>query len=59
VEDVEAAWVRATALGAEPVGTHGPVLIDAGPNAGMRAAYLRVPPDRHTLELFERVASSG
>jgi len=53
VADVERTAARAVVHGAVPVGG-GPVAIDAGPNAGTRAVYLRVPPDAHTLELFER-----
>jgi catechol 2,3-dioxygenase-like lactoylglutathione lyase family enzyme len=48
------AWARAVACGAEPVNPTGPVSIDAGQHEGLRAAYLRVPPDGHVLELFAR-----
>jgi catechol 2,3-dioxygenase-like lactoylglutathione lyase family enzyme len=52
VDDAGAAWSRAVALGARPVRAAGPVEIDAGPNAGARAAYLRVH-DGISLELFQ------
>jgi catechol 2,3-dioxygenase-like lactoylglutathione lyase family enzyme len=52
VEDAEAAWRRAVALGARPVVAEGPVDVDAGPNKGARAAYLRIH-DGITLELFQ------
>jgi catechol 2,3-dioxygenase-like lactoylglutathione lyase family enzyme len=52
VEDAEAAWRRAVELGARPVRADGPVTIDAGPNEGARAAYLRVH-DGISLELFQ------
>jgi len=52
VEDAGAAWARAVALGARPVRAAGPVEIDAGPNAGARAAYVRVH-DGISLELFQ------
>jgi catechol 2,3-dioxygenase-like lactoylglutathione lyase family enzyme len=52
VADAEAAWRRATELGATPVREAGPVTVDAGPNAGARAAYLRLH-DGVTLELFQ------
>jgi catechol 2,3-dioxygenase-like lactoylglutathione lyase family enzyme len=58
VADVVDATTRAVALGAKVVGD-GPVLIDAGTNAGISAVYLRVPPDRHTVELFERRRSAA
>ncbi len=51
VGDVAATAAAAVALGATIVG-QGPVSIDAGPNAGLDAVYLRVPPDDHTVELF-------
>jgi catechol 2,3-dioxygenase-like lactoylglutathione lyase family enzyme len=52
-EDATAAWRRAVESGARPVHPGGPVVIDAGPNRGTLAAYLRVPPDWHTVELFQ------
>ncbi len=52
VADCEAAFAHAVACGARPVRPEGPVEIDAGPNRGARAAYLRVP-DGITLELFQ------
>jgi catechol 2,3-dioxygenase-like lactoylglutathione lyase family enzyme len=52
VGDAQAAWARAVALGARPVREAGPVEIDAGPNAGARAAYLRIH-DGISLELFQ------
>jgi catechol 2,3-dioxygenase-like lactoylglutathione lyase family enzyme len=58
VLDVGDATARAAALGARVVGD-GPVLIDAGTNAGTTAVYLRVPPDWHTVELFERRPSTA
>jgi catechol 2,3-dioxygenase-like lactoylglutathione lyase family enzyme len=57
VGDLDAACRRALELGARVAG--GPVEIDAGPNRGMRAVYLRVPPDGHTLELFEPPSAGG
>jgi catechol 2,3-dioxygenase-like lactoylglutathione lyase family enzyme len=53
VADVQSAFERAVACGARPVNPDGPVDVDAGPNRGARASYLRVPPDWHTLELFQ------
>ena len=53
VEDPDFAWRRAVECGAQPVRRQGPVDIDAGPNVGARAAYLRVH-DGVTLELFQR-----
>ena len=53
VDDVESVFGRALACGARPVRPEGPVDVDAGPNRGARASYLRVPPDWHTLELFQ------
>jgi glyoxylase I family protein len=53
VGDVQAAFERALASGARPVNPAGPVDVVAGPNKGARASYLRVPPDWHTLELFQ------
>lgn len=52
VDDAQSAWERAVALGARPVVPEGPVEVDAGPNAGARAAYVRVH-DGITLELFQ------
>jgi glyoxylase I family protein len=52
VGDIGAVWARAVGLGARPVRSAGPVEIDAGPNAGARAAYLRVH-DGISLELFQ------
>jgi catechol 2,3-dioxygenase-like lactoylglutathione lyase family enzyme len=53
VADVESAFERALDCGARAVNPDGPVDVDAGPNKGARASYLRVPPDWHTLELFQ------
>jgi glyoxylase I family protein len=53
VADVQAVFERALACGARAVCPDGPVDVDAGPNKGARASYLRVPPDWHTLELFQ------
>ena len=53
VDDVQAVFERALACGARAVCADGPVDVDAGPNKGARASYLRVPPDWHTLELFQ------
>jgi len=53
VDDVDDAWRRALELGARSVHAGGPVDVDSGPNEGARASYLRVPPDWHTLELFQ------
>ncbi len=47
-------WRRAVDCGAEPVDPAGPVAIDSGRHAGLWAAYLRIPPDGHVLELFAR-----
>jgi catechol 2,3-dioxygenase-like lactoylglutathione lyase family enzyme len=52
VDDARAAWERALSLGARPVEPDGPVEVDAGPNRGARAAYLRIH-DGITLEVFE------
>lgn len=54
VRDARAAWDRAVELGARPVRAGGPVAVDAGPNAGARAAYLRIHDDI-SLELFQPV----
>jgi catechol 2,3-dioxygenase-like lactoylglutathione lyase family enzyme len=53
VADAQAAFERAVGCGARPVHPDGPVDVDAGPNKGARASYLRVPPDWHTLELLQ------
>jgi catechol 2,3-dioxygenase-like lactoylglutathione lyase family enzyme len=53
VGDVQSSFDRAVAHGARPVNPGGPVEVDAGPNEGARASYLRVPPDWLTLELFQ------
>jgi catechol 2,3-dioxygenase-like lactoylglutathione lyase family enzyme len=50
VDDIDAQWARAVALGARPVAS-APVDITSGPNAGARVAYLR-DPDGITLELY-------
>lgn len=52
VDDADAVWRRAVAAGARPVNPSGPVTVDAGPNAGARAAYLRVH-DGISLELLQ------
>lgn len=52
VHDARAAWARAVELGARPVRVAGPVAVDAGPNAGALAAYLRIH-DGISLELFQ------
>jgi hypothetical protein len=49
--DIQIAWNAAIACGAVPVSDM-PVEIDKGPNAGAKAAYLRIH-DEITLELFE------
>lgn len=51
MSDARAAWDRAVGLGARPVRAAGPVTVDAGPNAGAQAAYLRIHDDI-SLELF-------
>jgi catechol 2,3-dioxygenase-like lactoylglutathione lyase family enzyme len=53
VEDIGSVWEKAVACGARPVRPLGPVAVDGGPNRGALAAYLRVPPDWATLELFQ------
>jgi catechol 2,3-dioxygenase-like lactoylglutathione lyase family enzyme len=50
--DVPASWAHAVACGARPVSPDGPVDIEAGPNKGAKAAYLRIH-DGVTLELFQ------
>jgi catechol 2,3-dioxygenase-like lactoylglutathione lyase family enzyme len=52
VQDADGAWERAVAAGARPIVPEGPVEVDAGPNAGARAAYLRIH-DGISLELFQ------
>jgi catechol 2,3-dioxygenase-like lactoylglutathione lyase family enzyme len=52
VSDAEHVWARAVECGAVPVVSDGPVSVDGGPNAGARAAYLRIH-DGVTLELFQ------
>lgn len=52
VEDAPGAWARAVDAGAQPVLAEGPVEIDAGPNKGGRATYLRIH-DGITLELIQ------
>jgi catechol 2,3-dioxygenase-like lactoylglutathione lyase family enzyme len=52
VDDADEAWRRAVDAGARPVNPDGPVTVDAGPNEGARAAYLRVH-DGISLELFQ------
>jgi hypothetical protein len=52
VDDAAASWQRACDCGAVPVVPDGPVSVDAGPNLGARAAYLRIHDDI-TLELFQ------
>jgi hypothetical protein len=49
---MEGALRHAVECGARPVFRRGPVEVDAGPNRGALASYLRVPPDSTTLELF-------
>ncbi len=56
VEDLDDAWARAVALGAQPV-SPGPVAITAGPKQGAHTGYLRTP-DGVTLELFQAAASA-
>jgi len=57
VDDARAAWERAVAAGARPVVADGPVDVDAGPNRGARASYLRIH-DGISLELFQRPPTS-
>jgi catechol 2,3-dioxygenase-like lactoylglutathione lyase family enzyme len=52
VSDAESVWTHAVECGATPLVGTGPVTVDAGPNAGARAAYLRIH-DGVTLELFQ------
>ena len=49
VDDMDAAHAHAVACGARTVGD-GPIEVAAGPNVGMRVAYLR-DPDGVTIEL--------
>ena len=56
--DCGAAFMRAVALGATPVVQAGPVEITHGPNAGARAAYLRIH-DGITLELIQPPPGKG
>jgi catechol 2,3-dioxygenase-like lactoylglutathione lyase family enzyme len=53
VDDIEASMAHAVRCGARTLDPDGPVQIDAGPNAGAVAGYLRVPPDWHSVELYE------
>ena len=52
-DDIQGVWEHAIACGARPIRPAGPVEITTGPNKGAKAAYLRVPPDWQTLELFQ------
>jgi len=52
VDDARAWWERAVELGARPVVPEGPVHVDAGPNRGACAAYLRIH-DGISLEFFQ------
>jgi catechol 2,3-dioxygenase-like lactoylglutathione lyase family enzyme len=56
VSDAQESWERAVEAGARPLLEDGPVTVDAGPNEGARAAYLRIH-DGITLELFQRPPS--
>jgi catechol 2,3-dioxygenase-like lactoylglutathione lyase family enzyme len=56
VSDIHSAYESALKAGARAVKGAGPVPIDGGPNKGAWAVYLRVPPDSHTFELFQRRA---
>jgi catechol 2,3-dioxygenase-like lactoylglutathione lyase family enzyme len=51
-DDASGLWARAVAAGACPIVPEGPVEIDAGPNRGGWAAYLRIH-DGITLELIQ------
>jgi catechol 2,3-dioxygenase-like lactoylglutathione lyase family enzyme len=53
VDDIRESLAHAVRCGARALDPEGPVAIDAGPNAGAVAAYLRVPPDWHSVELYE------
>ncbi|HZQ03126.1 MAG TPA: VOC family protein [Gaiellaceae bacterium] len=57
VDDAAAAWERAVAAGARPLVADGPVEVDAGPNRGARASYLRIH-DGISLELFQSPPAS-
>jgi catechol 2,3-dioxygenase-like lactoylglutathione lyase family enzyme len=50
--DLRTTWAHAVACGARPVSPDGPVDIEAGPNQGAKAAYLRIH-ENVTLELFQ------
>jgi catechol 2,3-dioxygenase-like lactoylglutathione lyase family enzyme len=50
--DVQTSFAHAVACGARPVSVGGPVDIEAGPNKGAKAVYLRIH-DNVTLELFQ------
>jgi lactoylglutathione lyase len=50
VDDIEAAFERATAAGADPISP--PVLVDTGANAGGHGAYVR-DPEGIIIELFQ------
>jgi catechol 2,3-dioxygenase-like lactoylglutathione lyase family enzyme len=54
VGDADGVWRHAVACGARAIVPEGPVSIDAGPNEGAKAAYLRIH-DGITLELFQPV----
>lgn len=51
--ELESAFDKALECGATAINPDGPVEVDAGPNKGARASYLRIPPDSATLELFQ------
>ena len=53
VDDCDAAWKKAVALGARPIAPDGPVEVTHGPNAGARVAYLRIH-DGITLEFYQK-----
>ena len=57
VDDARTAWERAVAAGARPVVAEGPIDVDAGPNQGARASYVRIH-DGISLELFQRPPTS-
>jgi catechol 2,3-dioxygenase-like lactoylglutathione lyase family enzyme len=56
VADLEDALDRVRSLGARLVSER-PIVITAGLNKGVRASYVRVPPDGHTVELFQLPAT--
>lgn len=58
VDDIDDVFDRAVALGARAVRADGPVTIDSGPNAGAKAAYLRIL-DGATMELFQPPGTVG